>query len=160
MKLKEYRVSLGITAKEASLAIGVPLRTYIRYELDDSYGSELKRKQMYISLKEIYEITEDKGILSLNQIKDIVNNVLSKYGDEISFCYLFGSYAKGYAKDDSDVDLCISTTITGLKFFGVIEELRVELHKKVDLIRLSDLTSNIDLINEIMCDGIRVYKKD
>ena len=40
----------------------------------------------------------------------------------------------------------------------MIEELRVELHKKVDLIRLSDLTSNIDLINEIMCDGIRVYK--
>ena len=36
-----------------------------------------------------------------------------------------------------------------------VEELRESLHKKVDLIRLCDLHSNIELINEIMCDGIR-----
>lgn len=56
------------------------------------------------------------------------------------------------------MDLCISTTLTGLSFVGLIEELREALHKKVDLIRLSDLKDNIKLINEIMKDGIRIYK--
>lgn len=158
--LKEYRQQLGITIKEASNVCNVPLRTYIRYENDDNYGNTLKRNQMLLILKDKYEITEEKGILTIDNIKSIVASVLSKYGDEVSFCYLFGSYAKGYAKDDSDVDLCISTSISGLNFFGLIEELRLALHKKVDLIRLCDLHSNIELINEIMKDGIRVYKKD
>ena len=157
--LKEYRQQLGITIKEASNVCNVPLRTYIRYENDDNYGNVLKRNQMLLILKDKYEITEEKGILTIDNIKSTVVSVLSKYSDEVSFCYLFGSYAKGYAKDDSDVDLCISTSISGLSFFGLIEELRLALHKKVDLIRLCDLHSNIELINEIMCDGIRIYKK-
>ena len=32
MGLKDYRINLGITAKEASEVTNVPLRTYIRYE--------------------------------------------------------------------------------------------------------------------------------
>ncbi len=158
MTLKEYRNSLGITIKEASKLCNVPIRTYNRYENDDNYGSELKRKQILLSLKEQYEITEEKGILSLSKIKDIVSDVLSKYNEEISFCYLFGSYAKGYASDLSDIDLCISTSITGISFFGLVEELRETLHKKVDLIRLCDLSRNLELINEIMKDGIMIYK--
>ena len=43
MNLKEYRISLGITIKEASNATGVALRTYNRYEHDDNYGDPLKR---------------------------------------------------------------------------------------------------------------------
>ena len=44
-----------------------------------------------------------------------------------------------------------------MKFIGLIEEIREALHKKVDLIRLSDLNNNIDLVNEIMKDGIKIY---
>ena len=93
----------------------------------------------------------------MTKIKDIVNKVLINYENEVSFCYLFGSYVKGYAKGNSDVDLCISTTLTGMNFVGLIEELRVALNKKVDLLRLSDLIDNVDLINDIMKDGLKIY---
>ena len=157
MNLKEYRKGKGIKSKEASIVCGVPLRTYIRYENDDSYGSNLKRDKILSLLKEKYEVTEEKGLLSIEEIKNKVTDVFSKYKDEISFCYLFGSYVKGYAKEDSDVDLCISTSLTGLRFVGLIEELRVSLNKKVDLLRLSDMSNNIELLNDIMKDGIKIY---
>jgi predicted nucleotidyltransferase len=69
---------------------------------------------MLLSLQEKYEITEVKGILSVEQIIKCVEQIIKcveqiliNYQNEVSFCYLFGSYAKGYAKEDSDVDLCI-----------------------------------------------------
>ena len=114
MELREYRFELGLSQKEASIATGVPLRTYIRYENDNAYGNQLKRKQMIASLVEKYQITEEKGILKIEYITKKVETVLVKYGEKINFCYLFGSYAKGYANDFSDVDLCVSTTLTGL----------------------------------------------
>lgn len=157
MELKDYRNKIGITINEASIITNVPVRTYIRYENDEKYGSVLKRNQMLLSLQDKYEITEVKGILSVELIKKRVESVLVNYKNEVSFCYLFGSYAKGYPQGDSDVDLCISTTLKGMAFVGLIEELRTSLNKKVDLIRLSDLNDNIELVNEIMKDGVRIY---
>ncbi|MDD7736210.1 MAG: nucleotidyltransferase domain-containing protein [Bacilli bacterium] len=157
MNLKEYRISLGITIKEASNATGVALRTYNRYEHDDNYGDPLKRASILSILKEKYEVTEEKGLLTIELIKEHVTDILNKYKEKIDFCYLFGSYSKGYAKENSDVDLCVSTTLTGLNFIGLIEELRQSLRKRIDLIRLSDLKNNIELLNEIMKDGIKIY---
>lgn len=157
MNLKEYRKLLGITIQEASTATGVALRTYNRYETDNNYGDPLKRKSIFEILKDKYEITEEQGLLNLTSIKEIVTNTLNKHSEAVEFCYLFGSYAKGYAKQDSDVDLCISTSLQGFDFVGLIEELRRGLHKKVDLIRFSGLKENFDLVYEIMKDGIKIY---
>lgn len=157
MELKDYRTQVGITIKEASLISGVPVRTYIRYENDNSYGNVLKRKQILSILREKFDITEDNGILSIDRIKECVEEVFSSYKEQISFCYLFGSYAKGYASDSSDVDLCVSTSLTGLSYVGLIEELRQKLCKKIDLIRLNDLIDNFELLSEIMKDGVKIY---
>ena len=70
---------------------------------------------------------------------------------------MFGSYAKGYAKDTSDVDLCVSTELGGLDFAGLSESIRNTLNKRVDLIRFNNLSNNFDLINEIMKDGVKIY---
>ena len=155
--LKQYRKSIGISSIEASNACGIPLRTYQRYEQNNSYGSELKRKAIFDILIDKYEITEEKGILRFDNIKTRVGEVLDKYKDDVKFCYLFGSYAKGYAKENSDVDLCIATSLTGLKFVGLSGELRENLNKNIDLLRLSDIQSNESLLNEIMKDGIKIY---
>ena len=155
--LKQYRESIGISSIEASNACGIPLRTYQRYEQNNSYGSELKRKAIFDILIDKYEITEEKGILRFDNIKTKVSEVLDKYKDDVKFCYLFGSYAKGYAKENSDIDLCIATNLTGLKFVGLSGELRESLNKNIDLLRLSDIQNNIDLLNEIMKDGIKIY---
>lgn len=156
MKLKDYRISYGITQKEASISVNVPLRTYIRYENSDD-ETNLKYLKIIDLLKEKYEITETKGVLSIDNIKIVVANVFKEYEGKINYCYLFGSYAKGYAKDDSDVDLCVDTNLTGLAFIGLIERLRQSLKKKVDLLRVQDITKNLELLNEIMKDGIKIY---
>lgn len=154
MSLKTIRQKFDLTLKEAALITGVPLRTFSRYE---NYGNILKRNAMIEKIVEHYEITEEKGLLTINSIKETVGKILSKYKTEVSFCYLFGSYAKGYANERSDVDLMIDTSVSGLQYFGLVEELREALHKKVDLIRLNDLSENFDLIREIMKDGIKIY---
>ena len=156
MTLKELRMSFNITQNEASICVGVPLRTYKRYEqLDDE--TNLKYIKMKELLIEKYEITEEKGLLNLEKIKAIVTDVLNNYKDQISFCYLFGSYAKGYAKESSDVDLLLDTSLSGLKFVGLVEKLHQNLKKNVDILRFKDLSDNMVLINEIMKEGIKIY---
>lgn len=156
MTLKELRISFGLTQIEASNSIGVPLRTYKRYESNPD-ESNLKYQKMVELLLNKYEITEIKGIYSLDELKSIILNVIDQYKDDISFCYIFGSYAKGYAKEESDIDICINTTLTGFKFVGLVEKLHQALKKKVDVIRFNDLKDNLELINEIMKDGIKIY---
>ena len=56
---------MGISIKKASETTGVPIRTYIRYENDNSYGNKLKRNAMLETLKQKYDITEDKGVLTI-----------------------------------------------------------------------------------------------
>ena len=158
MTLLETRKQYNISQKEAAILLGVPVRTYIRYEQDDNYGSELKRQTMISLINDKYEITEEKGLLSIEQIKEKLNFLFDgQYEGVVEFCYLFGSYAKGYAKENSDVDLCVSTSLKGLDFVGLIEDIRVLLHKKIDLIRFDTLNNNLELVNEIMKDGIKIY---
>ena len=153
--LKELRKEIGITQKEAALITGIPLRTYINYEIDESKKESIKYKYILDKLMEMSKVDEEHGILSMDKIKEIVTKVLSKY--DVQYCYLFGSYAKDKAKEDSDVDLLVSTTVTGLKFFGLVEELRVELKKKVDLLTISQIVNNEELLNEILKDGVKIY---
>ena len=157
--IKEFRNQIGVTEKEVAEKINIPLRTYKRYEGNPDYGNDFKRTMILNLLKKQYEITEDKGILNIEKINKLTNPVFEKYGDKIKFCYLFGSYAKGYATEKSDIDLCVSTELKGLEFVGFVEELKNVLIKKVEVIRLNDIGDNTALLNEIMKDGIRIYKR-
>ena len=158
MTLLETRKNFNISQVMSAELLNIPVRTYIRYEKDDSYGSDLKRQMMINSINEKCSITEDKGLLTIEQIKTLLVDLFEKqYKDTIDFCYLFGSYAKGYAKENSDVDLCVSTSLTGLKFVGLIENIRNVLHKKIDLIRFNNLKDNFELTSEIMREGIKIY---
>lgn len=160
MVLKEVRNKFNLSQVDAAKIVGVPLRTYLRYEKDERYGNSLKRQMMIDILIKACEITEDKGILTIKQIKEILSTLFeSAYKGKVEYCYLFGSYAKGYAKDNSDVDLFISSSLKGLDFVGLIEACRRALNKRVDLIRPEELNNNIPLLNEIMKDGIKIYEQ-
>ena len=76
--------------------------------------------------------------------------------NNVNCCYLFGSYAKENARENSDIDLLIDTDLTGLKFFRLAEELRTALHKKIDLLRLKDIESNNPIALEILKYGIKL----
>lgn len=158
MTLKELRSEYKLSQQEAAAILGVPERTYRRYELEEDYGSEIKRRAFVELLNRQCEITEEKGLLTVGIIKEKVRELFdNEFPGQIDFCYLFGSYAKGLANEKSDVDLYVSSSLTGLRFVGLMERLRQTLHKKVDLIRSSELNSNIDLVNEILKGGIKIY---
>lgn len=97
---------------------------------------------------------EEHGVLTVEVIKEICTRIFSKY--EVDFCYLFGSYAKNKATETSDVDLLISSNITGIHFFGLVEELRESL-KKVDFLDTLQLNNNQPLLHDILKDGIKIY---
>ncbi|MBQ9743918.1 MAG: nucleotidyltransferase domain-containing protein [Clostridia bacterium] len=153
--LREIRVEKKLTQKEASEYLGVSLRSYKMYENEEERKNVIKYKYMIEQLEKYIELDEEHGILSLEEIKKACGTVFQEYN--VKYCILFGSYAKGKAKETSDVDLLISTDAKGLKFFGMAERLRQELHKKVDLLDFNQLPGNEELIEEILKDGIRIY---
>ncbi len=155
MTLKELRLAYNISQKEAALAVGISLRSYIMYENDANKKNTLKYKFIYQELERIYKIDEEHGLLTLDNIQLTCDKIFSKY--KINYCYLFGSYAKGNQKAESDVDLLISSDVKGLKFFGLAEKLREQLHKKVDLLDVSQLVKNPELLDEILKYGIKIY---
>ena len=95
--------------------------------------------------------TRNTVFLRQNKCKEI----LDAY--QVEYCYLFGSYAKGKATEQSDVDLLISTKETGLRFYEIAERLRECLHKKVDLLDVKQLVNNETLIDEMLKEGIKIY---
>ncbi len=155
MTLKELRLAYNISQKEAAHAVGISLRSYIMYENDANKKNTLKYKFIYQELERIYKIDEEHGLLTLDNIQLICDKIFSKY--KINYCYLFGSYAKGNQKAESDVDLLISSDVKGLKFFGLAEKLREQLHKKVDLLDVSQLVKNPELLDEVLKYGIKIY---
>lgn len=157
MNLKNYRNSLGISSIVAADICNVPLRTYQRYESDNKYGSPLKRSAMINILNNYFSNKKESKILEKEYIKKKVSTVLARYKKRVEYCYLFGSYAKGHPKDISDINLLISTNVNKLLFIGIKDELEETLNKKVDLKRVSDIKNNVDIINEIMKNGIKIY---
>ena len=155
--LKDLRRECGLTQAEASQITDIPLRTYINYENDPSKVGSLKYNYILDKLNELYPVDEDHGILDHEYIVQRCTDVLSDYPGK--YCILFGSYAKGEAKETSDVDLLVVSDVKGIKFYEMTERLRETLNKRVDVLDLNQLKDNLDLVNEILRDGIRIYEQ-
>lgn len=76
----------------------------------------------------------NKSIYTIKEIKTIIKPILNKYG--INEIYLFGSYARGEAKESSDIDIyCNKGNIKTFIDQGLLEdELEKALNKKVDIV--------------------------
>jgi predicted nucleotidyltransferase len=70
---------------------------------------------------------------------------------------LFGSYAKGCADKNSDVDFLVDSGLRGLAFFGLLEDVVTALDKDVDLIDVSQVMSGSMTDNEISGSGVMIY---
>ena len=154
-ELKDIRLSRHLTQQEVAKTIGISLRSYVSYENDPEKVSTPKYRFLLQEVSQMNLLDEEHGTLSVDEIRTVCSDIFQKY--PVEFCYLFGSYAKGQEKESSDVDLLISTTLTGLKFFELTERLREALRKKVDLLNLEQLVNNETLIKEVLKDGIRIY---
>ena len=66
-------------------------------------------------------------MLTLDKIKDIVSKYCKQYG--IKNAYLFGSYAKNTATEDSDVDLLMD--LGEVKDYMTYEDMRLNLVREL-----------------------------
>jgi len=96
-------------------------------------------------------------MLTHEQIKEAVNKIAPRYN--IERVYLFGSYARGDATEDSDVDFRIvgGDFPTLINLGGLYSDFEENFNAKIDLIMNDALTERFyTLINE---DEILIYAK-
>ena len=155
MTLKELRIEKGLTQAACAEVVGIPMRTYVRYESDEGRKDTIKYRYIFETLQKYGVIDEDHGLLTVEKIREICTPLFERYN--VRYAYLFGSYAKGKATEKSDVDLLISMPLNGLRFYEFVEVLRESLKKKVDLLDDTQLENNTALVKEILQDGIKIY---
>ena len=84
-------------------------------------------------------------IYTFEEIQEITKPIFEKY--KIKKAYLFGSYARGEAKTNSDIDIMIikedSNIITLLNLTELEDELEKALNKKIDIIIEETYTKEI-----------------
>lgn len=153
--IKEIRKSKNLTQNQAADIVSVSLRSYKSYENDSSKIDTLKYHYILEKLANYNPLDEEHGLLTQTQIKTLCEPIFKEY--QISYAYLFGSYAKKTASETSDVDILVSSEVKGLKFYGFVEKIQSTLHKKVDILDVGQLITNPALLNEILKDGIRIY---
>ena len=77
-------------------------------------------------------------IYSIEEITEKIRPIAEKH--KLTEVYLFGSYARGDANEESDVDLLIDgDDLGGFKFFGMWDEFEEALGKDVDIVTLFSL---------------------
>ena len=98
----------------------------------------------------------EKAIFTIDDIKTLVKPIAEKY--KVKEIYLFGSYAKGEADVESDLDFLV---IGGKEFkltaiFSLAEELRKVLNKDVDVFEIHEISEDSDFYKTIMKEKILV----
>ena len=94
---------------------------------------------------------------TIEDIKSIIYIVATKYG--VERVVLFGSYARGEEKKDSDIDLLVDKgEIKGLfQFVAFKRELEENLKKPVDVLTKGSL--NKKFLNRINKEEVVLYEK-
>ena len=83
--------------------------------------------------------------------------VFDAYG--VHSAVLFGSFAKGTAKETSDVDLLVDSGLRGLRFVGLIEAVHEALSLPVDLLDVTHIEAGSPIDREIASTGVKIYEK-
>ena len=95
-------------------------------------------------------------IFTITDIKALVKPIAEKYNvDEI---YLFGSYARNEANQNSDLDFLVfgGRNFKLTMIFSLAEELRAILNKNVDVFEINEINQNSEFYKTIMKERLRV----
>ena len=95
-------------------------------------------------------------VFTLDNIVSIVKPIAEKY--HVQEIYLFGSYARGEANIDSDLDFLV---YGGERFkltmiFALAEDLRKALNKQVDVFEIHEINTDSEFYNTIMKERLLV----
>lgn len=76
-----------------------------------------------------------KDVYSIQELRHIISPIAAKHN--VTKVFLFGSYARGTATKDSDIDLLVEFTTPAVSLFKIIDlrdSLEDALDKKIDVI--------------------------
>lgn len=104
-------------------------------------------------------------VYKIEEIADKVRPIAKSYGT--GKIYLFGSYARGEANENSDIDLLVDAeNVHGLCFFALYDDLEEALEKKLDLVTVNALYNEhkddrlvTKLRTAIEKDGVLIYDR-
>lgn len=103
---------------------------------------DVENKQGYVKQLIRQDIRGNSPILPLDAIRYLVRPVASKYS--LESLYVFGSYARGEATPESDIDLMVDggDADTAERYFSIKDELAEVLGKDIDLVMASAAKKN------------------
>ena len=96
-------------------------------------------------------------VYTIEQLKTMLIPVFRLHG--VKSAVLFGSYGKGVADADSDIDLLVDSRLRGLRFVGLMEDVRSTVDKDVDLLDISHVEEDSIVQNEIKRTGVLLYEE-
>ena len=104
---------------------------------------------------------------TISEIQEKIKPIAEQYG--LAAVYLFGSYARGTATDESDIDLLIDRSdsrVTSLLALGELyEAVEAALHKSVDIITEQTLAQqktqkrSPDFVRRVCAERILLYRR-
>ena len=95
-------------------------------------------------------------ILTIDQIRSITAPIAASYG--VKRLSLFGSYARGDATPDSDVDVVVfgGASFRKMNILAFAEDLRQMTGKEVDAFEICELDENTPFYRTVMNEGRRI----
>ena len=98
----------------------------------------------------------NNNVFTLTDIANLIKPIVRKYG--VKEIYLFGSYARGDADEDSDLDFLVfgGENFKLTMIFALAEELRETLKKNVDVFEINEINKDSDFYNPIMRERLFV----
>lgn len=140
-------------------------KTYYYRALSVRDGNRINKKRIYlgVNLKKHFlkaeELKADNKIIkdnidkNINKLKSKIIKTLKEY--HVKKAGIFGSYAKGKQKKDSDIDIVIEYPKgLGFKFARINAELEEKLGKKIDIVTYEGI--NPHLKKEILNHEVRI----
>ncbi len=95
--------------------------------------------------------------ITTQNIADMFFPIFKAY--DINRAILFGSVAKGTNNSQSDIDIFVDSQLKGLKFVGLLEELKNAAERDIDLINSTHIESGSAVDLEIQKTGVVIYEK-
>ena len=103
-------------------------------------------------------MSENEKVFTIDELKTLLFPVFQGYN--VKRAVLFGSYGKGVATPKSDVDLVVDSGLKGLRFVGLIGDIKESLYgKDVDVFDITHIDTGSLVDREIRNTGVEIYAK-
>ena len=154
-ELRTIRKKIGITQEEAAKMVGVSRRTYQTYEEKEIINKAYD--EIYAALKDMEGFNFKDYVLNHKIIKKRCEKVFVN-NPEVECAYLYGSYARGEADEESDVDiLVVLKEAMGLRYYGMAGDLERALGKRVDLQTIDQVCDSVKFMKRFLKDCVKIY---